>query len=161
MQYLGRDLPQHKLVSRSPPQSLSMSQRSDPEGQDRFVPVVGDVMAQSLPPALGAYRYRYPNPGSLRMTTPNEGSSIGTGSKALSSLERTTAAARSANDSGFPQSSVGVSSRQGTGSTLAGSRSLFRPFRDTMQCLRCGSRYPIDDLDGYEKHIRDCYSDLQ
>ena len=34
-----------------------------------------------------------------------------------------------------------------------------RPYRQTMQCLRCSARFPIANLEEYEKHIRDCYSD--
>ena len=34
-----------------------------------------------------------------------------------------------------------------------------RPYRRTMQCLRCSARFPVANLEEYEKHIRDCYSD--
>lgn len=38
---------------------------------------------------------------------------------------------------------------------------LRSPTRDTMQCLRCGSKFSITNLDGYERHIKDCYSDVR
>lgn len=165
---MGRDLPRPELISRSPPGSLAASQRSDMEGQERVAPATpetGDFMTQSLPPALGVYsQSRYP--GSFRANHPDEKSYSVVGSHTLSSLQGIGAASRagsgSSGDSGVAQSSVTGSRRSVLYSSTAGSRSLFGPpSRDTMQCLRCGSRYPITNLDGYEKHIRDCYADVQ
>lgn len=65
-------------------------------------------------------------------------------------------------DSGIDRSSV----REEIGRTLysrsvASQRFSLQPQRrQMMQCLRCGMKYPVTNLDDYEKHIRDCYSDV-
>lgn len=65
-------------------------------------------------------------------------------------------------DSRRPHSSVFGGQRNSLYSRSVSSRALLGPQRrDTMQCLRCGARYPVTNLDNYEKHIRDCYSEVQ
>ena len=46
-------------------------------------------------------------------------------------------------------------SRSASSKPLAGSHT-----RDVLKCFRCGTRFLVTNLDEYEKHIRDCYSDV-
>ena len=128
-----------------------------------------DVMTQSLPPtlhSLAPYQrpstMNYPNEERLKRIESQRRSS-------LQSREGETAATNAATgirvDSGL---SHGVSDIRRdvmyTRSPVSVGRSLYTyslPTRKSMQCLRCNSSFSVDDLDKYEKHIKECYSDVQ
>lgn len=47
------------------------------------------------------------------------------------------------------------------GSPSSRSPQLESPDIDVLQCLRCGTRFLVTNLDDYEKHIQECYSDAR
>ena len=170
MSYWGRDLPNPEEISRSPRSLLSVSHRSGEEKQERFAtaaaaPGIGDTMTQSLPSAQSLYN-RYPS-GQFGLSHPDDKNSTLTVSQSLSPLAElggmNRARTGTSEDSRYVPSRPHASGSRPTVmySRSAGSKSFGASGRDTMQCLRCGARFPITNLDGYEKHIRDCYSDVQ
>ena len=146
---MARELPEPELIPRSSP--LSMSPRSELEGQERLGPTVPraeDIMTQSLPPTVNLYS-KSPHPGLHRLNDPNQANYSAVRYPSLSSRTggiESAFASKSSDwrDVVYPRTSL-----------------LGPPTRDTMQCLRCGSKFPITNLDGYEKHIKECYSDVR
>ena len=149
---MARELSEPELIPRSSP--LSMSPRSELEGQERLGPTVPrkeDIMTQSLPPTVNLYR-QSPHPGSHRLNDPNQANYSAVRYQSLSS--RTGGI-----ELGFASKPSAWSSRRDV--VYPRASLLGPPTRDTMQCLRCGSKFPITNLDGYEKHIKECYSDVR
>jgi predicted nucleic acid-binding Zn-ribbon protein len=166
--YWARELPKLERLSRSPRSVSSVSRQSDDKKQERFstaAPVIGDTMTQSLPPTQSLYsRYSF---GQVGQGHPDDNSSTSTvsGYQSLSPLAELVGMNRARTDTS--ENSRRIPSRpqpQASGTVLysrsAGLKSFGAPSRDTMQCLRCGSKFPITNLDSYERHIRDCYSDV-
>ena len=148
---MARELPEPKLIPRS--STLSMSPRSELEGQERLGPTVPrteDIMTQSLPPAINLYS-QSPHPGSS-LTLNDQANYSPVRYQSLSS--RTGGI-----ESGFASKPSDWLSRRDV--VYPRTSLLGPPTRDTMQCLRCGSKFPITNLDGYEKHIKECYSDVR
>jgi hypothetical protein len=148
--YLARGLQEPVLIPRSSPKSLSSCSESN--GHEHLGPTVlrtEDAVTQSLPPEISLYRQSH-HRNSHRLNDPNHTK------ENFTAVSYQTVSSRAGNTgSGF--ASDWLSRKEG----INPGTSLQRPpTRDTMQCLRCGSSFPITNIDDYEKHIKTCYSDV-
>lgn len=143
---MAREVPEPELIPRS--SLLSMSSFSDLEGQKHLGTTLPrtEAMTQSLPPVNFSSHSHHQR--SHKLNDPNQENYSAVRHQSLLSrtggIESGFASKPGDRPSMYPRTSV-----------------LGPPTRDTMQCLRCGSRFPITNLDGYEKHIKDCYSDVR
>jgi uncharacterized phage infection (PIP) family protein YhgE len=144
--YLTRELPEPELIPRSSLSSMSSRQQqhlgsSEPRTED--VVMIG---AQSLAPPVNLY-------SQSRYSSSNDRNQ-----ESRSAVRYKSLPSRSGGiESGFASKSGDWSSMWDVPRTAL----LRSPTRDTMQCLRCGSKFSITNLDGYERHIKDCYSDVR
>ena len=171
MRYVGRDLSRPELVPRTmidsqrPTLISEHSNTSNSQNMTATPLLSSSSTTQSLSPVKHGQAVRH---DSLNVSGVTSNSSTGGASIARtepsSSLPvyRTLGGSpsgtqRTGTDSGQPHSFISEQRN-----SLYSRSVISRPqHRDTMQCLRCGARYPITNLDAYEKHIRDCYSELQ
>lgn len=159
-------------VTNSPQIPTLVSEHSSTSGDEQLNKTIpsallsSSVQTQSLTPVLTRYSQSSRGESLGFMATSSLGS-LGVDSspfnQPFSSLSRASrnGMEQGGSASGRPHTSVFERQRNSLCSRSVNSRSLLGPQRrDTMQCLRCGSRYPVTNLDSYEKHIRDCYSEV-
>ena len=156
---MGEEQLQPELVSRNSQLLSSISARPGVHNDERVdtgLSAASDLAPQSLPTFQSVHNEsRHPGPFQSRQREMRV--SPAASSRTLSSLRDVGGLKR--HDAGRDDSGVGRSSVGGYSMSLGGSRSMLGPpSRDTMQCLKCGTRFSVRDLERYERHIRDCYS---